>query len=263
MFNKTKFDISHENFDIYFANHLPSITPEAKEKLPQDVVYSLYRGDVPTARNVSKLSFIAKLWILWKCFRKNIYIIVKDENGSSLKQFLEYDEVITKKRISQEDIEGDVAELHFITANKELCDTLDYLNKQCVSPLYNYLHKGKNNIENPVSAWKDQMNFIVEHFNSYESTKKKWSLETGVKMAEWYVLMYCYHGNPVVGADIYNKTYKRAFGSSISKIKLAFSTLQQRGYLVKIGEKKGATMQITSLGKEFVNTIITKYILNC
>lgn len=260
---KTRSDISHENFDIFFANHLPSITPQAKETLPRDISFALYHGADPKVSNTVKLNFITKLWVLWKCFRKNIWIIVQDDNGISPEKFAELSKAISKKRTANKDIEDNCAPIHFVTGNKELCDTMDYLNKICVSPYYNYLTKGKNKIPNKVAEWKEQMKYIVQHLDIYERTKKKWTTETGICMAEFYVLMVCYSGNPTKGSDIYHNFYKSAYSSSRTKIKLAFRTLQDRGYIIKHGYKNGSTLQITPLGTEYVNTIISKYVLNC
>ena len=68
---KTRFDLFTENFDLFFASLLPKLSADEREKLPIDVKFKLFRGGgEPNAKNTSKLNFIAKLWILWKCFRK-------------------------------------------------------------------------------------------------------------------------------------------------------------------------------------------------
>ena len=261
MFTKTKFDISHENFDIFFANHLAAITPEAKEKLPRDVVYKLWQGGGGlNVNNSSKLNFIAKLWILWKCFRKKIWIVVEDENGISLEHFSKLSKSISRKRIDNESLENGVADGTFVTGIKELSDTLDYLNKQSASSLYNYLKKAKNANPNKVEEWNDAMDFIVDHLSNYERTKKKWITEYGLCMPEYYVLLSTYSG-PVRGSDIYKKIYKGAYFSSATKIKVAFGNLQRKGLIVKDGVAKGATFRITALGSEMMNTIFSKYLL--
>lgn len=263
MFSKTKFDISHENFDIFFANHLASITPEAKEKLPRDVAYKLWKGGGnPNAANTTKLNFIAKLWILWKCFRKKIWIIVEDENGLSPEQFCELSAAMKRKRIDQQDLEDGVMDGHFVTANRELCNTLDYLNTQSISPLYNYLMKAKNTPPSKIAEWKEMMNYVTATLVKYERTKKKWMSEYGLLMPEYYVLLACYGGNPTKGSNIYKNIFKTAFQSSQTKVKVAFGTLQGKGYIVKDGEGKGATFRITSLGSELINRMLSKHLIN-
>ena len=54
----------------------------------------------------------------------------------------------------------------------------------------------------------------------------------------------------------------RAIASS-TKIKMAFSTLQKRGFAVRIGNKKGSKLQITALGRDKVYDIMQKFVVNC
>lgn len=261
---KTRFDISTEDFDYYFANQLPLISADGKETLPRDVVFKLFKGGgEPNAKNTSKLNFIARLWILWKCLRKRFWIVVEDENGLNPQQFYELSQAKTRNANMIETAKGVIAESHFVLANKELGDALDQLNRICVSPAYNYLVKSKNPIPNKVKEWKDQMRYIVKVIRRYEGMKKAWVAETGLSIPEFYVLLGFYDVDEMNGAVLYNDTFKRAYQSSPNRIKSAFGTLQQRGYITKRGESKGAKMAITSLGTDAVNSILTRYALNC
>src|SRR6266404_3362279 len=62
----SKFEVLSENFDLFFANELDKITPDAKDLLPSDVVFKLFRkGGEVNAKGTSRLSFIAKIYVLF------------------------------------------------------------------------------------------------------------------------------------------------------------------------------------------------------
>ena len=72
---KTRFDIESENFDFYFANQINHIPYEAKEHLPSDISFKLYRsGSNFLASTTGKLKFIDKLYILWRAMKKRWWI---------------------------------------------------------------------------------------------------------------------------------------------------------------------------------------------
>ncbi len=261
---KTRFDIECENFDLYFASVVPTLTPAQKEKLPRDITFKLFRkGGSFNTTSSSKLGFIARLVILWKCLRKRIWIVVEDEeNGLTIEQFLELREAQKKKDYSQERASGWIANATFITASKELGDTFAYLNLLSTGPAYNYLMKGKNNIQNKTSEWNKQMKFICNFLAHYESIKKVIVSEAKLSMPEFFVLLYYYNGKESAGSFLYKDFYKRAYQSSPTKIKTSFGTLQHIGYLEKTGQTKGASFRITALGSDTVNWILSKYVLN-
>lgn len=262
---KTRFDLDCENFDYYFASIVPTLTPLQKEKLPRDITFKLFRkgGDFNTTSS-SKLGFIAKLVILWKCLRKRIWIVVEDEeNGLSVDQFLELREAEKKKDYSIERASGFIASATFITANKELGDTFAYLNLLSTSPAYNYLMKGKNKIPNKTKEWVDQMAYICRFLTCYEGNKKRVVSETGMTPPEWYILISIYHGKLVKSSSIWKETFRYSYQNSRGKMKAAFIPLQNKGYIEKDGAKSATHFRITPLGREIVNDILAKYALNC
>lgn len=262
---KTRFDIESENLDLYFASIVPTLTGPQKEKLPRDVSFKLFRkGGEYNTTSSSKLGFIARLVILWKCLRKRIFIVVEDdETGLSLEDYVKLRDAIKKQDVSTERASGWIASGTFITGSKELCDTFSYLNLLSASPAYNYLLRSKNKIPNKTAEWKTQMAYITKFLVYYESNKKKWVSEIGLQPQEWYVLLCLYPGNEVVSSSIYKETFRYAYQSSRGKIKAAFSTLQIRGYVTKTGHIKGAKLKITPMGTDIVSKILSNYALNC
>lgn len=260
--SKTKFDIDCENFDLYFASQLPSISQPAKEGLPKDVRYKIFHGGDGNPKNTSKLGFFSKLYILWRCLRKRWWLIIEDEEtGLSIEQFFELKAAIKKRDMGVPRAEGLTSVGTFVTGSKELCETMNYLNQLSASGAYNYLLRGKNKLPNKTAEFRRQMNYIIRFLAGYEAAKKQFVEDFELRMPEFLVLFYTYNGKEVLGSIMYNEFYKRAYQSSPTKIKLAFSTLQQKGYLKKTGDGRGAKLSITPLGVEIVNRLLDKYIV--
>lgn len=264
MAEKTLLDIQSENFDSFFINNSKEASTSAKESLPIDIKFRLYKAAGQLNQKFAvKLTAIEKLFMLWKAFNKRIYIVVEDEkNGMTINQFFEMQAGIKKLEYGQQKT-GLVAKAHFLLADKQLSDTFAYLNDLCHSPAYNYLNKSKNQPKNPSTEYRERMNYISKFLTYYESNKKKWVSETGISIPEFLVLIYTYHGKEVNGAEMYKNVYKRAYQSSPTKIKAAFRSLQHKGYIKKFGITSASKMQITSLGVDAVNGILNKYVLNC
>jgi len=264
---KTTFNISVENFDLYFDQQLSSITPQAKEGLPKDVAFKIFRkGGIVNSNSTSKLSFLAKLFILWKALRKNIFIVVEgdDVNGLSVQEFEDL-----KRAIRLRDYGVDrnnkyvIPQATFVTGGKELMETLAYLNNLSTSPAYKYLLRGKNPVPNKVEQNKIATSYICRFLSHYEANRKKIGVDSGINISEWLVLINIYHGNEVESGRIWREVYRYSFNSSKTKIKVAFGTLQNRGYIIKHGASRGTKIQITPYGTSTVNSILEKYCVNC
>lgn len=265
--SKTIFDIDSEFFELYFHSQLALITPQAKEKLPDDVKFKIFRkgGEVDN-KGTSKLSFLAKIFVLWKALRKNIFIVVEgdDINGLTIEQFVEI-----KAAIKVRDYGIDRTNQYltptatFVTGNKELMESLAYLNNLSCSPAYKYLLRTKNQIPNKTAQSIDENKYVARFLSHYESNRKKIGFESGINISEWLVLIAIYHGEAVESNTIWNSIYKYSFNSSKTKIKVAFGTLQNRGYMIKHGASRGTKIQITALGTSIVNEVTQKYCVNC
>lgn len=265
--DKTRFDILTENLNLYFVNQLCKITPQAKEALPKDVQFKLFRkGGEINEKNTSSLSFLGKLYVLWKALRKNIFIVVEgdDGNGLSVEEFVEL-----KRAIKVRDYGIDraneyvIPQATFLTGNKELMESLAYLNNLTNSPAYRYLLRSKNPVPNKVEQNKEASQYICRFLAHYEANRKKIGYESGINISEWMVLVALYHGDEMQSNSIWKTKYRYSFNSSKTKIKVAFGTLQQRGYIAKFDGSYRTKMQITSLGISVVDEILKKYCVNC
>ncbi len=264
---KTVYGIDCENLNLYFEKQLPLITPQAKEGLPKDVAFKLFRkGGEVNSKSTSKLSFLAKLHILWKACRKNIFIVIEgdDRNGLTIEDFVSIKQAVKVRDYSIDRVnEYLTPQATFVTGGKDLMQSLAYLNNLSTSPAYNYLLRGKNPVANKVEQNKKATEYICRFLANYEGSRKKIGYQTGVSISEWMVLIYLYSGKEVESNTIWKDVYQYSYNSSKTKLKLAFGTLQNRGYITKYGTTKGAKMQITAYGIEAVNTIIEKFVVNC
>lgn len=262
---KTLFDLDCESLDLYFANEIGNISATAKADLPKDVAFKMFRGGGKfNTKSTSRLGFLAKLYILWRCLNKRWWIVIEDEEkGMSTAEYLDLKKAMKKKEYSVDQSAVLKSSGTMVLANKELGDTLTYLNKLSASGSYNYLMKAKNAPKNKTAEDAGQRAYVTKFLTNYETQKKAIISSAGLVMPEFYVLMTVFEGKDVPMSFISKDKFKRAYQSSTSKIKLAFRTLQARGLVVKTGVAKGATLQITSSGKELLNGILDKFILNC
>ena len=261
---RTKIDIGSENFDLYFYHQANSITPEEKERLPKEIVTTLWRHDGKVnLQRIKLFSIWHKLFILFKAARKNIYIVIQDDDkGMNPSEFLAWQKANKKKDYGLK-LAGQLkVEMQFTLANKEVCDVFNYLNHLSHSPAYNYLTKLKYQIPNSSADYKKQMKYLARVFMNWERSKKGWIHEFGIDLPELYVLLTLYAEGEIVGSSIYKEIFRRAYQSGAGKIKKAFGTLQVKGLIERQGSYKGATMRITAIGMDVINRAITKYAIN-
>lgn len=252
---KTRFGIECENFDLFFDQQATSISQPAKESLPKDVLFKLRKKRLP---------FFGKLYLLWRHLKKRVYVVVEDEeNGLTVEQFLELRKAIKARDLGVPKAEGFISTGTFITASKELSDTFDYLNRLSTSPAYNYLLRSKNKTKSKVADRKAQLAYICRFISNYEASKKTIVAQTRLSIPEWYVLLFFYSGAETSGAYLYKEYYKSAYQSKSTRIKEALGTLQMNGYLRKTGNTSNAVFSITPIGIDLVNSILSKYIVNC
>lgn len=265
MASKTLFDLDCEPLDLLFVHEMEKISPTAKADLPKDVAFKLFRGGGKlNTKSTSRLGFLAKLYILWKCLNKRWWILIEDEeNGISSGQFMELKKAQKKRESGMDESAVLKSTGTLVLASKELGDTMTYLNRISAGGPYNYLMKGKNPPKSKTTEDAKERSYIAKFLSNYEAQKKNIISTAGLVMPEFYVLMTVFEGKEVPMSFISRDKFKRAYQSSTSKIKLAFRTLQAKGFVVKSGTTKGATLQITSSGKELLNAVLEKFVLNC
>jgi len=263
-FYRSTFNIETDNFELYFEKQLATITEAGREAIPKELG-KMFRVDGTLQHGfIRKMDYQAKLWVLWRCLGKRVWIVAEnEETGIGLEDFTKLREAIKRRDFGAKKAEGLTTRAEFFTGNKELGDMFDYLRQLSASPAYNYLNKYKNFKPTKTGEHVREMNYIVRFLRNYESQKKKWGQAKGLSIPEWYVLIYLYDKEFSLGSTIYKDTFKKAHLSSPRRIKGSYGTLQSRGLILKQGTGKGTRLQITPMGREIVNSILANYALNC
>lgn len=261
---KLQFDIASDNFDYFFEKEAALMAESQKELLPKELLFRLYaKGGRVNVKETAKMGFLAKLFVLFKALRKRVIIIVEDDaNGMTEEEYFKWKKLTAKQNYSQENASKLITEAQFVLGNKELCDTYHRLNGLSGSPAYTYLSNARNKDYTRISKWIDGMNGVMRFLTHYEANRKKITLQTGLTMADWLVLIHLYHGNLTKGSLLYKEHYKYSFNTSARKIKGSFSALQVKGFIEKEGVTKDAKIRITALGKDKVCEISKNLVLN-
>lgn len=276
---KLKFDVICENFDLFFENKSLDLSERQKEEIPRELLFKMFRrGGQFKSKSTSKLSFITKLYILWRVLKKRWFIVIEDaDNGLSVDQFVRLKEMQEDEMPDSHSAETLLTPGTFVLADKELTNAFSYLNHLSTSNAYNYLIKTKNSFlaQNqkgttseyecttfPIREWRNQVIEVAKFLSHYESVKKNFVMGSSILIPEWLVLIALYNGNEVISSQLYRSVYKYAYSSSAPQIKRAFVSLQNQGLIEKKGFKKGATIKITPLGVDKVNNILSKYVIN-
>jgi hypothetical protein len=264
---KIKLDIVSDNFDEFFSKIVSSMGVEEKAQIPSGLISKLiYRKGVVGKKSLIRLGFLGKIYILFKALRRRVFILVEgseSEGAMSVKDFINYRTAAKEKDFGETPARQLLTHGHFVLGGKELMDGVDYMNMLSVGPAYNYLTRMKGGKRDTLTEWQMQREYVVRFVLTWESNKKKWIREYGVSMCEFLILMYCYHGKPVAGSEMYNHTLVNAYFSTPSAIREGMSSLKDRGYVKKDGVSVGATIRITPIGKHIVDEILDKYAIRC
>lgn len=261
-----KFDISSQNFDNFFAIHVAGIGEKEREMLPRELNFKIFKkGHRPDAKGLTKLSFLSKIFILVKALRKRMVILVEDENGLGQEEYFEYMKLAGAKKQELTLFAGEklVTDAIFVLAKKEVMDTYCYMNELSASKPYNYLSKGKNLQLNKTTRDLKERMYITQFLSYYESNRKRLTINTGVNFSEWMVLIYLYGKDYTPSVTIHKDWYRYSFNSSATKLKQAVKSLQNRGYIEKIGSTFKLQIRITTIGKKKCDELVAKYVVNC
>jgi tRNA splicing endonuclease len=258
----SKFDLQNENFEYYFQSQASLMGEAQRELLPKDIGYKIFKkGHIFDSKSSCKLSFLSKMFVLIRALRKKWILIVEDDvNGMSVEEFFKYKE-LHEKNLKSKDSDDIISRGIFVLGCKELVDTFSKINTINLSPTYNYLIKSKNKLSVPKDQWIIASNYMSRFLVNYEANRKTIALRTKLNMPEFQVMIRLYAGEEVLSNTIWKDLYKYSFNSSKTKIKLAFGSLQNKGYIVKSGSTVATKLKITALGKDVLNEIFEKYIV--
>jgi hypothetical protein len=253
-----KFDIHHDNFNYYFLEQTEKMGEMQKALLPRELLYKIYiKGHTRVnAKSSSKLTFLEKLLVLTTGLNKRWVLVIEDEDsGVDIAKY--------KKLTNGEAAEELMNDGLFVLSNGELTETFQKLNSVSTKAAYNYLTKVKNKNYLQPDEYKRNMNYLARFVSHYEAHRKKIAMENDLTMAEWLTLLFLYDGEEKVCSVLYKDKFKYSYNSSSTKFKLAFGTLQSKGFIIKYGIKASSKFQITALGRQKFGAIMAKYVVNC
>lgn len=261
---KVKLDIVSENFDQFFHKTCSNMSPEERAGIPIDIFRRLFNknGKEMTLRTMERTGFLAKILILVKALKRRVFILVEgseSEGAMNIKDFVNYRAAAKEKDFGESKARELVTHGHFVVGDKELIDSMAYLNMLSAGPAYHFLTKLKNGKRGSFTEWQDQRGYVTKFILNYESNKKKWLKQFDISMSEFLVLMYGYKGNNFVGSEMYNGALVHAHYSSGADIRHALSSLRHRNYISKEGVSSNASFRITPLGKHLVDEILDMY----
>lgn len=261
---RTRVDISNENFDHFFVSEAKKLTEQDKAKVPFDILFRIFKR-TGEFRDLNQTTFLEKLIVLLSAYRKKIFFIIGDPSGLSPEEFLEFNKKGKKATFDKSPVSGWlIKDVNFCLASPDLVKTMELLNSASVGSLYNYLIKEKNSpIVNNVKEWEKQTKYVFRQLYHYEAIKKRMLLNYSMGVPEWFVLMYVAVNEETVSSIMHKEVFKNTFNSSVRKIKQAFGTLQGKGLVEKIGNKKTTKLRITPLGISTLQKMMKTYIVNC
>jgi len=260
-----KYDIQCDNFDEYFAFEVAKASENQRALLNKELLNSLYSfSNKARSQKIKKMNFFSKMFVLFKMLKKRCIIIVEDEaNGMDEEAFFKWKKMLAKQEYTTGSSDELITQAFFALGNKELVDTFHKLNGLSTSRAYSYMVNSKNKSPKAKTSWQDNMDYIFRFLSHYEGNRKRISMQTGLNMPEWLVLIYLYKGEWTQGKAMHQDWYKYSFNSSAKEIRRAFRPLQDRGYIEKTGVTVDAKFRITALGRDKVNEIAQKFIVNC
>jgi DNA-binding MarR family transcriptional regulator len=261
---KTDIQLNSENFELYFLKQIESMTEAAKEALPGDISrVLLYRDGRVRKHTAYRLGFLAKLWVLWRCAKKRVWIVVENEDsGLNLEEFVALGEAIKQRDFGVPRAEDLQVTARFVTSDRELSNTFDYLSRVSNSPAYNYLVKEKNfkPAPNKMAEHDKRMRYLVRVIRDYESNKRRWMQSKGLTKASFLALLYFYDREEC-SANALAKEVTRGSSFAGRTLSNTVAQLSALGYVERTGVKKNSLARITPKGTSVINYIINNYVI--
>lgn len=263
MHKEKKRDIVSEGLDLYFDSQIRNMSERQILDMPKNLPFRVYRNSQGNLVKTGKISFADKVSILWKVFKKDIFIAIRDnEDGIVASDFETNEKELKSKHYGESEVRDFLAKGRFVLAADDICNGLYAEHLIGASSMFKYVaaHRGQ-----PKTSWEKAKVGIAEISRmilTYEGNKNKMFKSLTTNITEWYVLLHLADGKEKQGVMLYNPMYFDALNAKRNLMLRAFKKLKIDGYIVKIGGRKTATYQITPLGKDLVYNILSTYVLN-
>lgn len=258
----SKFDLQMENFDGYFEWTVKGMSPEQRNKIPDNLKKKLILQSNGKMRP-SKLAFAEKLFILQKAFDKKWYIVVEGQQGEEAMS-MEHYQKFREQRLWN-DVRSSEANLmlvdgSFVVGDKDLIRWLFHLNDVCVSGAYNYGLKVRNVRPQNIFKERKSLHYFIRLLLFYEGSKRRIIRDFSLSMPEFYCLLYFYDGEKKKASPLYEDVLSAAVSLNKGIILRAIKRLNDKKYLDRYGSGQDTNYSITSFGINVVNDILVKYV---
>lgn len=256
---KNQTSIENENFNFWFANLAAEMTEVEQLRVPPIFLEKLFRMNGKFNVTSDKMKFLDKLYILHRALRKKIFVVIEDESGIGVEDFLRLNKEWKPETYEDTDRKIDVC---FVLSNKELADGFSAMNHRDVSPAYNYFLKSKNTAPSQIAHFNRQMSYLGKTVAWYEGRKRKMMAEYGLTLQQWYILTYICDGKDYEFKNLYEDVFAYGIGSTQPMMYTGLTALRKKGLVERFGETHNSKIRITARGKDFTQTILHKYFAN-
>ena len=258
-------DIYNPEFNFYFTEKLNMMTPEQRNLLPIELSNKIFKKK--NVASAGALAFNEIIYILSVVFKQNITIVVQDDkHGLSTKDFKASVEAQKGNITNGELLEKMQMKSAFILSDKQLMQSLLYMNQVNCGPLFTLLkeiisnntHKRDKNYKGAKTRIEEIFKFLL----NYETHKKRIATDFRLTMPEWYALLFFSTGEQL-GNDFYNKHFKYSYNSDRISLFRGLNRLYKEGYLNRRGGAKEHRYSLSGSGinllQRILDTIILKY----
>ncbi len=252
-----------EGFDNYFNGLISNATEEQREAMPEDIFFKFKRNKEGRYLDVGKTNFFEKLSILWKVFKKDIYIFIRDdENGITGDDFRQWEREELARAYNDKNARDLITRAEFVLGANDICNGMHFRRMVGASGMFRYLTENRGQKVSSTALARNGLRDLCRMLIYYEGSKKKMAREVNLTVPEWYILLHFSDGVEKKGSQVYSGLYFHAFNASQAQMLNGLKRLTHAGFIQKFGVTNIATYRITALGMDLINKVVTKYVLN-
>jgi len=256
-----KYDIYNENFENYFRDLMATISLEQRERLPDDLLHKIFKKGV---LNTGDLSFKEKTYILSIAFNKHTTIVIEDErNGLTEKDFKASTRAQAGRITNTEVLENPSVRSSFILSDKELFNSIMYINHLQCTDIYRLIRrinpKERNKRDKSFAETREALRGLTTLLLSYEKNKKRLVMEHGLDVPQIYALLF-FAGGERLGTDFYNREFKYAYSANARLLAKTLTGMHAKGLLKRRGGRKLVKYDLSARGIAILDKVLNKTI---
>lgn len=254
--------LESEAFDAYFYHLVMNASEEEKVRIPPAIYNKVIRKE-KYFHYTGVTTFFEKLAILFRAFRKDIYIVIRDtENGLTPEQFIEWDREEKKRNYSEDSAKKLLARSEFVLGNNDIANGLLYNRMLGASGIYKFLTKYHHATKFARHSMKNAFNEVCKLLIRHELAKRAIYHEFSIRPSEWLILLYLSDGQEKKGSLAYQEVWANAHFANRLQMSRGFVRLTSTGHIQRFGTaNQHITYRITPLGLDLINKALAKHVL--